>query len=119
MTASVSRHREDESHQAGIFPCSLLCNEMLRAKRFMVLSRLRPLWYGFHASPRVQPIHPKSIPLMLRPDDFNRWLDPDFHQVESFQGVIKTHIPAPLACEPVKGVKNLERVGEPEFLPTD
>lgn len=69
--------------------------------------------------PRFSHIHSKSIPLMLRPGDFDMWLDPDFHQVEAFQGLMKTHIPAPLVCEPVKGVKNLERVGEAEVLPAD
>ncbi|PXX89128.1 DUF159 family protein [Marinobacter vulgaris] len=69
--------------------------------------------------PRFSHIHPKSIPLMLRSGDFDMWLDPDFHQVEAFQGLMKTHIPAPLVCEPVKGVQNLERVGEAELLPAD
>ena len=69
--------------------------------------------------PRFSHIHPKSIPLMLRPKDFDLWLDPGFHQVEAFQSLMKTHIPASLVCEPVRSTKNLERIGSAEILPAD
>jgi len=69
--------------------------------------------------PRFSHIHPKSIPLMLRADDFELWLDPDFHQVEAFQNLLRTHIPAPLVCEPINSPTNLGCVGEPEELAAD
>jgi len=69
--------------------------------------------------PRFSHIHPKSIPLMLRPEEFDLWLDPDFHQVDAFQGMMKTHIPAPLVCEPVVSPQRLERVGEIETISAD
>jgi putative SOS response-associated peptidase YedK len=69
--------------------------------------------------PRFSHIHPKSIPLMLRPDDFDLWLDPDFHQVGAFQPLLRTHIPAPLVCEPVQSPTNLALVGVPEVLTAD
>ncbi|HKK55817.1 SOS response-associated peptidase [Marinobacter sp.] len=69
--------------------------------------------------PRFSHIHPKSIPLMLRPQDFDLWLDPGFHQVEAFQSLLKTHIPAPLVCQPVRNTHRLEPVGEAEVLAAD
>ena len=69
--------------------------------------------------PRFSHIHAKSIPLMLRPDDFDLWLDPNFHQVEAFQKLMQTHIPAPLVCEPVRSPKDLKPTGTAEILPAD
>ena len=69
--------------------------------------------------PRFEHIHPKSLPLMLRPGDFDLWLDPDFRNVDAFQGLLRTHIPAPLVCEPVRGPTDLTPVGEPEVLAAD
>ncbi|WP_339666687.1 SOS response-associated peptidase family protein [uncultured Marinobacter sp.] len=68
---------------------------------------------------RFSHIHPKSIPLMLRSDDFELWLDPGFHQVEAFHHLLKTHIPAPLVCEPVYSPMNLGLAGNPEVLVPD
>ncbi len=69
--------------------------------------------------PRFSHIHPKSIPLMLRPDDFDLWLDPDFHQVDAFQKLMKTHIPAPLVCEQVRSPDDLRPAGSKELLVAD
>ena len=69
--------------------------------------------------PRFSHIHPKSIPLMLRPEEFDLWLDPDFHQVGAFQGMMRTHIPAPLVCEPVQSPERLQVAGEPQIIPAD
>jgi len=69
--------------------------------------------------PRFSHIHPKSIPLMLRPEDFDLWLDPDFHQVDAFQKLMKTHIAAPLVCEPVRRPDDLSPIGSTELLAAD
>jgi len=69
--------------------------------------------------PRFSHIHPKSIPLMLRPADFDMWLDPDFHQTDAFQGLMKSHIAAPLVCEPVRGPNDLAPAGDAEVLEAD
>jgi len=69
--------------------------------------------------PRFSHIHPKSIPLMLRPEELDLWLDPDFHQVDAFQGMMKTHISAPLICEPVISPQHLQIVGEVETINSD
>lgn len=69
--------------------------------------------------PRFSHIHPKSLPLMLRPEEFDLWLDPEFHQVDAFQSLMKTHISAPLVCEPVRSTELLEPIGEVEVIPAD
>lgn len=99
-----------------------------------ILKTKRPPWQAWHFGeesvnsftvitlpphPRFSHIHPKSIPLMLRPEEFDLWLDPDFHQVDAFQGMMKTHISAPLVCEPVMGPQKLVPVGEVETIPAD
>ena len=69
--------------------------------------------------PRFKHIHPKSIPLLLQQKDFDAWLDPDFHQVEAFADLMKSHIPMPLVCQPIRDPKSLEPVGEPEIIAAD
>jgi len=56
---------------------------------------------------------------MLRPTDFDLWLDPNFHQVDALQALMKTHIPAPLVCQLVQSTHRLESVGEVEVLAAD
>lgn len=69
--------------------------------------------------PRFSHIHPKSIPLLLEPEDYDLWLDADFHDVEAFASLMRTHIPAPLVCQPIRDPKSLAPVGEPETIPAD
>ncbi|MDG5498923.1 SOS response-associated peptidase [Marinobacter sp. BGYM27] len=68
---------------------------------------------------RFNHIHSKSIPLMLRPHDFDMWLDADFHDTNAFLGLMKSHIAAPLVCEPIKSPNDLTVVGEVEVLEAD
>ena len=56
---------------------------------------------------------------MLRPRDFDLWLDPDFHHTDAFAHLMKTHIPAPLVCDPVRSSKDLAPVAEAEVLAAD
>lgn len=69
--------------------------------------------------PRFCHIHAKSLPLMLRPEDFDAWLDPDFHQVDAFQQLLRTHIPYSLICQPVNNPTQLQAVGEAELIEPD
>ncbi|WP_345790094.1 SOS response-associated peptidase family protein [Marinobacter caseinilyticus] len=69
--------------------------------------------------PRFSHIHDKSIPLMLRPSDFDAWLDPTFTQTDAFQGLMKTHIPAPLVCQPVNNPNDLTPTADAEVLAAD
>tara|TARA_R110000823_G_scaffold72590_1_gene166960 strand:- start:2241 stop:2738 length:498 start_codon:yes stop_codon:yes gene_type:complete len=61
--------------------------------------------------PRFSHIHPKSIPLMLKPEDFDMWLDPNLTNTDPFQHLLKGHISEPLSVEPIKSPANMERVG--------
>jgi putative SOS response-associated peptidase YedK len=69
--------------------------------------------------PRFSQSHPKSIPLMLRPEEFDHWLDPDFYQTEAFQPMMRTHISAPLVCEPERSTQPLEPTGEAQVIAAD
>lgn len=69
--------------------------------------------------PRFQHIHPKSIPLMLKPQDFDAWLDPEFNDVEAFQDLLHSQIRVPLKVVPVDSPASLEPSGEPEMIGAD
>lgn len=69
--------------------------------------------------PRFTHIHPKSIPLMLSPQDFDLWLDPDFDQVDAFADLMQPHIAMDLQVVPVDSPKTLSPVGEAELIPAD
>ncbi len=69
--------------------------------------------------PRFSHIHGKSIPLMLQPQDFDLWLDPDFDQVDAFADLMKPHIAQDLEVVPVDSPKLLRPVGEPELIAAD
>lgn len=69
--------------------------------------------------PRFAHIHPKSIPLMLTPQDFDLWLDPDFDQVDAFADLMRPHIAMDLDVVPVDSPKNLSPIGVGELIPAD
>lgn len=68
---------------------------------------------------RFSHIHPKSIPLMLRPEDFDLWLDPDLTNTDPLQHLLKSRIPLSLSVEPVKSPDSLEVMGEVETIDAD
>lgn len=69
--------------------------------------------------PRFSHIHAKSFPLMLTPDDFELWLDPDLRNTDPFQHLFTSHIPVPLDITPVRSPETLAAMGEAEILPAD
>lgn len=69
--------------------------------------------------PRFKHIHAKSIPLMLQEKDFDLWLDPHFTDVEAFVDLMRSHIPAPLVCQPISDPKSLEPTAPAEIIPPD
>ena len=69
--------------------------------------------------PNFRHIHPKSIPLMLKPEDFDSWLDPHLTNTDPLQHLLKTRIGVPLAVEPVKSPENLDIAGEVEKIEAD
>ena len=56
---------------------------------------------------------------MLRPGDFDFWLDPLFYQVDAFHRLMQTHIPAPLLYEPLCSPDDLRPAGSAELLAAD
>ncbi|WP_417530159.1 SOS response-associated peptidase [Marinobacter lipolyticus] len=69
--------------------------------------------------PRFSHIHPKSIPLMLTPEDFDMWLDPCLTNTDPLQHLLKTQIRQPLAIEPVRTPADLEPIGQGEEIEAD
>lgn len=69
--------------------------------------------------PRFSHIHPKSVPLMLKPEDFDMWLDPHLTNTDPLQHLLKTSIRESLSVEPIKSPANLEKAGEGEKIEAD
>lgn len=69
--------------------------------------------------PRFSDIHPKSVPLMLTPEDFDMWLDPNLANTDPLQHLLKTQIRHPLAVEPIRTPADLEPVGQGEEIEAD
>ncbi|WP_372970835.1 SOS response-associated peptidase [Marinobacter sp.] len=69
--------------------------------------------------PRFSHIHPKSIPLMLGPEEFDMWLDPHLTNTDPLQHLLKTRIREPLLVEPIKSPLNLEKMGHGEEIAAD
>ena len=69
--------------------------------------------------PRFSHIHPKSIPLMLRPEDFDMWLDPNLTNTDPLQHLLKTQIRQPIAVEPIRSPMELEPTAEKEDIAAD
>ena len=68
---------------------------------------------------RFAHVHPKSIPLMLQPKDFDLWLDPHFDQVDAFADLMESHIAQDLEVVPVVSPATLQPVGEAELIAAD
>ncbi|WP_422732747.1 SOS response-associated peptidase family protein [Marinobacter azerbaijanicus] len=69
--------------------------------------------------PRFSHIHPKSIPLMLKAEDFDMWLDPHLTNTDPLQHLLGTRIREPLLVEPVKSPGSLEKAGPGEEIAAD
>lgn len=60
-------------------------------------------------------IHPKSIPLMLDWTDgalMDKWLDPDFQDVDAFSGLLESALPHPQIVTPIDRPSKWNPVGE-------
>jgi len=56
---------------------------------------------------RFSHIHPKSIPLMLIPEDFDMWLDPHLTNTDPLQHLLKTQIRRPILVAPIRSPDDL------------
>lgn len=61
-------------------------------------------------------IHAQSYPLMLEEEDYDRWLDPGFTQVEAFDGLLNSGIRRELRATPVDSPATMEVTGESELI---
>lgn len=57
-------------------------------------------------------IHEKSYPLMLEKADFDRWLDPEFKEVNAFQGLLDSGIRREVLVTPVESPASMVVAGE-------
>ncbi|MDX1802024.1 MAG: SOS response-associated peptidase family protein [Marinobacter sp.] len=69
--------------------------------------------------PRFSHIHSKSLPLMLRPGDFDAWLDPGLTSLDPFRSLFEPRIRTPLRVTPVRSPRDLANVGEEEIIDAD
>jgi putative SOS response-associated peptidase YedK len=56
------------------------------------------------------------MPVILRPEAFGPWLDPDLQDVEELQGLIKTQVHSELASYPVSRAVNSVKNNRPENI---
>lgn len=68
---------------------------------------------------RFSHIHEKSLPLMLRQEDFDMWLDSKLQNTDPFQDLLKSRIRTPLKVSPVKAPTELEPTGKEEVIEED
>lgn len=69
--------------------------------------------------PRVTHIHEKSLPLMLQPEDFDAWLDPDWWQVEAFVPLLVPRLRHDLIATPIDSPKTMLPIRQPECIESD
>ena len=74
------------------------------------------------AHPKLQLIHPKSMPLMLPYHDrklIDRWLDPDFKQVEAFQYLLTPPLKVAQRVTPIDRPGTRHAIGDSFILNAD
>lgn len=63
--------------------------------------------------------HKKSIPLMLRPEDFDMWLDPEFTNTEAFEDLLQATIKIDWQVTPVDSPGSLNPIGDSMIIIAD
>ncbi len=61
-------------------------------------------------------IHRKSYPLMLQPDDYDLWLDPDFDSVDALQYLLNSGMRTDILVSPVDSPKGMKTTGAGELI---
>ena len=69
--------------------------------------------------PRFSHIHPKSLPLMLMPEDFDMWLDPLLTNTDPLQHLLRTQLRHPITVAPIRSPDDLEPTGLEEVIAAD
>ena len=65
------------------------------------------------ANELVSPIHDR-MPVILQPQDYDRWLDPNFKQNDKLQGLLKPYAAAAMKAYPVSIMVNSPKNDRPE-----
>lgn len=68
--------------------------------------------------PKTQHIHDKSLPLIIQPADYGRWLDRSIPH-SAFTDLARPRIWSPLTIQPVRDAKQLDPVGDAQFVSED
>lgn len=124
-------------HQRAILPVSgyhewvgKQCYQITAQGSALALGGLYELWeFGGEVVPAFSvitlPEHPRlahihnTLPLMLEPQDFDAWLDPEFTQIEAFQDLMRPVLRHALCVQPIASPVTLEAVGEQEQIVSD
>lgn len=69
--------------------------------------------------PRIRHIHDKSLPLMLRRQDFDAWLDPSLTTPDVFADLLQPRLNEEFSIIPIDSPQGLHPVGPEEIVPAD
>lgn len=67
------------------------------------------------ANKKLEPIH-NRMPVLLDPEQFDTWLDPENQDKEALKGLLQTYPGDPLQAVPVSGRVNNPRNDDPELI---
>jgi putative SOS response-associated peptidase YedK len=65
------------------------------------------------ANDLVAPIHDR-MPVILHPQDYDLWLDPNFHQIDRLQALLQPYPTAQMSAYPVSTIVNSPKNNNPE-----
>jgi putative SOS response-associated peptidase YedK len=66
-------------------------------------------------NPLMEPIHDR-MPVILSPEDYDRWLDPNYYQPSGLQAMLRPYETEAMECYPVSTVVNQPQHDQPECL---
>lgn len=102
------------------------CYEIEQEGRALALAGLYDIWefdgelvpafsvITLPPHPKLSHIHEKSIPLMLEQEDFDRWLDPDIRQTDSFRALMTPVLNRRLLVMPIESPATLHPIPGPD-----
>ncbi|MFT5349830.1 MAG: putative SOS response-associated peptidase YedK [Planctomycetota bacterium] len=61
-------------------------------------------------------IHERSYPLMLKANEYDQWLDPNFNEVNAFHDLLKSGIRTEIMATPIDSPKTMKAIGESELI---
>ena len=67
------------------------------------------------ANDLVRSVH-ERMPVMLAPEEYDRWLDPDFGNKEQLQVLLRPYSATAMSCYPVAPIVNNPRHDDPRCI---